>query len=211
MMALMDGGYDVVYGQRETRHGESRFKLASAKLFYRLLHSISDVEIPRDVGDFRLMSRRIVERLNQMPERDRFLRGMVAWLGGRQIALLYNRDPRHQGETAYTLSKMIRLAVDGLIGFSTAPLRAAVVLAGLGVILGAFIAAYVLAGFLAGHPARGWTSLALVVVFFGVSQLGCLAIVGAYVGRIYIQVKARPLVLIDQIIAGGPTVATRDA
>ena len=121
----MDEGFDVVYGRRRTRPKESRFKLATACLFYRTLSAIAEVDIPRDTGDFRLMSRRIVERLNAMPEQDRFLRGMVAWLGGRQSELLYDRDPRHAGATGYTLGKMTRLAVDGLTSFSTAPLRLA--------------------------------------------------------------------------------------
>lgn len=201
MMARMDDGFDVVYGRRRTRQGENRMKLATAKLFYRLLYSVSDVEIPQEVGDFRLMTRRMVERLNTMPEQDRFLRGMVAWLGGRQTEVLYDRDAREAGVSAYTLPKMIRLAIDGLTGFSTAPLTVAVVLAGAGMVLGAFLALYALVGFAIGRPERGWTSLALIVVFFGVAQLGCLAIIGAYIGRIYNQVKGRPLFIIDAVVS----------
>ena len=204
MMARMDEGFEVVYGRRRSRPGESGFKLATAAAFYRLLHSVSEVEIPQDVGDFRLMSRAIVDRLNAMPEQDRYLRGMVAWLGGRQTEVLYDRAPRQAGVTAYTLPRMIRLAVDGLLGFSTAPLKVAVVLAAMGMALGGLIAIYALVGFLVGRPERGWTSLALMVVFFGVSQLGCLAIIGAYVGRIYNQVKGRPLFLIDEVVSGAP-------
>jgi polyisoprenyl-phosphate glycosyltransferase len=203
MMARMDDGYDVVYGRRRTRGGESAFKLATAKGFYRLLHSVSEVEIPQDVGDFRLMSRRIVDRLNAMPEQDRFLRGMVAWLGGRQTELLYDRDARHAGVTAYTLSKMIRLAVNGLTGFSTAPLKIAVWLAFSGMGLAALIVLYTLYGLLMGHAQKGWASLALIQVFFGTGQLGCLGIIGAYLGRIYTQVKGRPLFMVDEVIRGG--------
>ncbi len=202
MMARMDEGYDVVYGRRRSRGGESTFKLATAKGFYRLLRSVSEVDIPQDVGDFRLMSRRIVERLNAMPEQDRFLRGMVAWLGGRQTEVLYDRDARRAGETAYTLSKMARLAVNGLTGFSTAPLKIAVVLAIAGMGIAALIVIYALIGVLMGHSERGWASLALIQVFFGVGQLGCLAIMGAYVGRIYTQVKGRPLFMVDEVIRG---------
>ena len=201
MMARMDEGFDVVYGRRRTRASESRFKLATASMFYRLLGSLSEVEIPTDTGDFRLMSRRIVERLNAMPEHDRFLRGMVAWLGGAQTELLYDRDARHAGETGYTLRKMAALAVNGLTGFSTAPLRIAVVLATLGMGLGLAIVLYALVGFLTGKAAPGWTSLALIMVFFGVAQLGCLAIIGAYLGRTYMQVKGRPLFMIDDVVA----------
>ena len=203
MMARMDEGFDVVYGRRRSRGGESAFKLATAKWFYRLLHSVSEVEIPEDVGDFRLMNRRMVDRLNAMPEQDRFLRGMVAWLGGRQGELLYDRDARHAGETAYTLSKMMRLAVNGLTGFSTAPLKIAVVLATAGMGLAALIVLYALWGALMGHAQKGWASLALIQVFFGVGQLGCLAIIGAYLGRIYTQVKGRPLFMVDEVVRGG--------
>ncbi len=201
LMARMDEGFDVVYGRRRTRASESRFKLATASAFYRLLASLSEVSIPKDTGDFRLMSRRIVERLNAMPEQDRFLRGMVAWLGGAQTELEYDRDPRYAGQTGYTLRKMVHLAVTGLTGFSTAPLKIAVVLAFIGMALAAAIAAYALVGFFVGHAAPGWTSLALIMAFFGVGQLGCLAIMGAYLGRIYMQVKGRPLFLIDEVVA----------
>jgi dolichol-phosphate mannosyltransferase len=204
MMARMDQGFDVVYGRRRTRASESRFKLATASLFYRLLHRISEVEIPSDTGDFRLMSRRIVERLNAMPEHDRFIRGMVAWLGGRQTEILYDRDARYAGETNYTLMKMVRLAVNGLTSFSTAPLRIASLLAVGGMFIAAAIVVYALVAFMQGNVARGWTSLALITVFFGISQLGCLAIIGAYLGRIYMQVKGRPLYLVNEVIASEP-------
>jgi glycosyltransferase involved in cell wall biosynthesis len=204
MMARMDEGYDVVYGRRRSRTDESRFKVATAALFYRLLGRLSEVEIPVDTGDFRLMSRRIVDRLNAMPEHDRYLRGMVAWLGGAQAELLYDRDPRHAGETGYTLRKMLRLAVNGVTSFSTAPLKAALVFATLGILIAAGILIYALVGFFTGKAEPGWTSLALIMVFFGISQLGCLAIIGAYVGRTYMQLKGRPLFLIDEIATQAP-------
>ena len=138
-----------------------------------------------------------------MPEPDRFLRGMGAWLGGRQAEVLYDRDARHAGETAYTLSKMVRLAVNGLTGFSTAPLKIAVVLASAGMGLAALIMLYAFYGALMGHAQKGWASLALIQVFFGVGQLGCLAIIGAYLGRIYTQVKGRPLFMVDEVVRGG--------
>ncbi len=201
MMRLMDGGCDVVYGRRRARARESTFKLATASLFYRLLGRIAEVDIPRDTGDFRLMSRRIVDRLNAMPEQDRFLRGMIAWLGGRQVELLYDRDARHAGETGYSLSKMMRLAIDGLTSFSTAPLRLAGALSVLGICVAFGLAIYALAGFASGRAVPGWTSLALIVVFFSTAQLICMAIFGEYLGRIYIQGKHRPLYLIDEIVA----------
>lgn len=201
MMAKMDEGFDVVYGRRRSRAQESRFKLATASLFYRILHRVAEIDIPADTGDFRVMSRRMVDRLNAMPEHDRFIRGMVAWLGGRQTEVLYDRDARFAGETNYTLAKMARLAVNGLTSFSTAPLRIASFLAIVGMILAAAIVIYALVAFTQGNVARGWTSLALITVFFGIGQLGCLAIIGAYLGRIYMQVKGRPLYVVDEVIA----------
>lgn len=200
MMARMDEGFDVVYGKRRTRSAETGFKLVTASLFYRFLASLSEVKIPQQVGDFRLMSRRIVDRLNAMPEQDRYIRGMVAWLGGRQTEVLYDRDPRFAGETSYTLAKMLKLAVAGITSFSTAPLRLASLLAVGGLVIAMGLLAYILVGFLTGHAMRGWTSLALITVFFGVGQFGCLAIMGSYLGRVFMEVKNRPLYFVDEIL-----------
>jgi dolichol-phosphate mannosyltransferase len=134
-----------------------------------------------------------------MPERDRFLRGMVAWLGGRQSALPYDRDARVAGQTGYTLGKMVRLAVAGLTGFSSAPLKLAVFLAFAGAFVGVCLTFYAVAGFLTGRAVAGWTSLAILIVFFGSGQFFCLGIIGAYVGRIFVQVKGRPMYMIDEI------------
>jgi dolichol-phosphate mannosyltransferase len=147
------------------------------------------------------MSRRAVDRLNAMPEQDRFLRGMVAWLGGRQTEVLYDRDPRFAGETGYTLKKMLKLATAGITSFSTLPLRLAIVLAAAGMGIALLLLIYVFVGFLTGHVARGWTSLAMILVFFGVGQFGCMAIMGAYIGRIFLEVKARPLFFIDEVVS----------
>ena len=201
MMPRLDAGCDVVYGRRRARANESTFKRATASLFYRLLRRIAEVDIPRDTGDFRLMSRRMVERLNAMPEQDRFLRGMIAWLGGRQEEILYDRDPRYAGATGYTLAKMIRLAMDGLTSFSTAPLRLAGFMSTLGVFAAIGLTIYAVAGFMLGKTVPGWTSLAVIVVFFSTAQLICLSIFGEYLGRIYMQGKNRPLYLIDDIAA----------
>ncbi len=204
MMRRMDEGCDVVYGRRRERARESRFKLASASLFYKLLRTIAEVDIPQDTGDFRLMSRRIVERLNAMPEQDRFLRGMIAWLGGKQVELLYDRDPRHAGATGYTFAKMMRLAVDGLTSFSTAPLRLAGFMSVVGVFVAFALAIYALAGFVSGRATPGWTSLALIIVFFSTAQLICMTIFGEYLGRVYMQGKNRPLYLVDEIVTHRP-------
>jgi dolichol-phosphate mannosyltransferase len=200
LSARMDEGFDVVFAQRRTRAKESAFKLVTANLFYRLLAGMSETPIPRNVGDFRLMSRRAVDRLNAMPEQDRFLRGMVAWLGGRQTEVLYDRDPRFAGETGYTLKKMIKLATAGITSFSTLPLKLAVVLAGAGAAIAFALLLYVVVGFITGHVARGWTSLAVMMVFFGVGQFLCLAVMGSYIGRIFLEVKARPLYFVDDVV-----------
>ena len=199
MRRQMAQGYDVVYGRRRIRTHESRFKIVTARLFYRMLTRFAEVDIPADTGDFRLMSRRIADQLNAMPEHDRFLRGMVAWLGGRQTEILYDRDPRYAGTTGYSLAKMLKLAVNGLIGFSVAPLHFAVVFAMLGAVIGVVILIYSLIGFILGNVVPGWTSLALMTVFFGTGQFVCLGIIGAYLGRTYMEVKHRPLFLIEEI------------
>jgi len=201
MRAKMADGYDVVYGRRKSRAQESGFKVGTAKLFYRVLMWLSEVDIPADTGDFRLMSRRIADQLNAMPEHDRFLRGMVAWLGGRQTEVLYDRDPRYAGTTGYSLAKMFKLAVNGLIGFSVAPLNFAVVLALLGALIGMAVLVFSLIAYLLGNVIPGWTSLAMMTVFFGTGQFICLGIIGAYLGRTYMEVKRRPLFLIDEIAA----------
>ena len=209
MRSKMEEGVDVVYGRRRSRANESQFKIVTARLFYRVLMQLSEVNIPTDTGDFRLMSRRIVDQLNAMPEHDRFLRGMVAWLGGRQTEISYDRDPRYAGTTGYSLAKMLKLAVDGLIGFSVAPLNFAVILALLGAVIGVIVLGYSLVSFLLGRVLPGWTSLAILTVFFGTGQFVCLGILGAYLGRAYMEVKQRPLFLIDEIVHGNeaPTVA----
>lgn len=210
LMARMDEGADVVYARRRHRASESVFKLASARLFYRLLRLLSDVEIPEDTGDFRLISRRIVDRLNDMPEQDRFLRGMVAWLGGSQAEVSYDRDARFAGKTNYTLGKMLRLALAGVTSFSTWPLRLAGFMAGVGALGGLGLAIYVIAGFVVGRAAPGWTSLALIMIFFATVQFACLGVMGAYLGRIFMQVKGRPLYLVDEEV-GGDCAARDDA
>jgi dolichol-phosphate mannosyltransferase len=201
MMARLKEGVDVVYGRRRTRAKESQFKLVTASLFYKLLRMLSDIDIPADTGDFRLMSRRIVDRLNAMPEHDRFLRGMVAWLGGTQTEILYDRDPRFAGQTGYTFSKMLRLAGNGVVGFSTRPLKLSVLFAAIGMLIGLGVVLYTLIGYWRGTVVPGWTSQALITIFFGVAQLGCMSVIGSYLGRTYMQVKSRPLFMIDEISA----------
>ncbi|HUO54035.1 MAG TPA: glycosyltransferase family 2 protein [Rhodoblastus sp.] len=199
MMRRMDEGFDVVYGRRNARAGETPFKRASAYLFYRLLDRLSETPIPMDVGDFRLMGRQIVDRLNAMPEQDRFLRGMISWLGGRQTEIAYDRDPRFAGTTGYSARKMIGLAMAGLTSFSTAPLRLAAIMTACGVGFAFLVGLYVLYGLFFGKVTPGWTSLALIVAIFSTAQMASLAVLSIYVGRIFTQVKMRPLYIIDEV------------
>lgn len=199
MIAKWREGYDVVYGTRIERPGESIFKLATARLFYRLLNHLSDIAIPLDTGDFRLMSRKVVDILKSMPERDRFIRGMVSWVGFRQVAIPYKRTIRYAGQTKYPLRKMLRFAIDGILSFSTKPLQVAV---GLGAI-SAFIALVVIIYALylrlfTNTWVRGWTALMIAVLFIGGVQLVSVGILGEYIGRIYNEIKKRPLYVVQE-------------
>jgi len=196
-------GADVVYGVRKSRAGETAFKRATAHGFYRLLANATDVDIPLDAGDFRLMSRRALDVLLAMPEQARFIRGMVAWIGFRQVPILYHRDERFAGETKYPLAKMLRFAFDALTGFSSAPLKLASH-AGFALSVGSvLIVLYIVYAWLSGHSIQGWTSLMLVVVVLGAVQMFVLALMGEYIGRLYNEAKGRPLYIVQEI-AGAP-------
>ena len=198
MLAKWQEGFDVVYGVRTERVGESSFKLGSAKLFYRLLNKLSSVAIPLDAGDFRLMDRRVVNVLASMPEQDRFVRGMVAWVGFKQCALPYKRVERFAGVSKYPLRKMLRFALDGILSFSIKPLQVAV---GFGFVCASFSVCGILyALFLRLFTniwVEGWTALMIAVLFIGGVQLICLGILGEYVGRIYNEAKRRPLYIVQ--------------
>ena len=200
MVARWREGYHVAYGVRTDREGETRFKLATAKAFYRLMNRLSETPIPLDTGDFRLMDRRVVEVLRAMPERDRFVRGMVAWAGFRQIAVPYRRAARFAGESKYPLFKMIRFALDGLTSFSRAPLRVATWMGFFvsSIALLAIIYALVLRLFTS-NWVTGWTALFIAILFLGGAQLLSLGVIGEYVGRIYGETKRRPLYLIEEM------------
>jgi dolichol-phosphate mannosyltransferase len=192
-------GADVVYGVRKSRAGETAFKRATAHGFYRLLANATDVDIPLDAGDFRLISRRTLDILLAMPEQARFIRGMVAWIGFKQVPILYNRDERFAGESKYPLSKMLRFALDALTGFSSAPLKLASH-AGLALSAGSvLIVLYILYAWIAGRNIQGWTSLMLVVVVLGAVQMFVLALMGEYIGRLYNESKRRPLYIVQEI------------
>jgi polyisoprenyl-phosphate glycosyltransferase len=196
-------GYDVVYAIRRTRKGESPFKLFTARLFYRTIKRLTKVSIPVDTGDFRLMSRRVVEALKRSPERHRFLRGMVSWVGYNQIGVTYDREERHSGSTKYPVTKMLRFAIDGITSFSDVPLRFAAYL-GFASSAVAFIYALIVIGYklFSLHPpgyTPGWASTIVAVLFLGGVQLISLGILGEYIGRIYDEVKGRPLYLIADV------------
>ena len=201
MLRLMDQqSADVVYGQRRARAGETWFKTRTAALFYRLMRRLVDIDLPVDAGDFRLMNQRTVAVLNNMPEQHRFIRGMVAWIGLRQVPLLYDRDPRRAGETHYPLHRMIRLAFDAITGFSVMPLRLAS-LAGAGVgVIGLLLLSYTLLGWITGRVTQGWTSMMSLMLILGGAQLLLLGIFGEYLGRLYIEAKRRPLFVVDRVL-----------
>lgn len=204
MMAEMTSqSADVVYAVRRKRDGESWFKKASASFFYRVLARLTDVAIPLDTGDFRLMSRRALDAFLSLPEQARFIRGMVAWIGFKQVPFAYDRAERFSGETHYPLSKMLRLAFDAITGFSTAPLRWASH-AGLALVGIAFLLLiYTLWGWWSGSAIQGWTSMMFVIVLLGAAQMFVLGMIGEYLGRLYMEVKRRPLYLVSDI-AGRP-------
>jgi polyisoprenyl-phosphate glycosyltransferase len=197
--AMRDQQADVVYAVRRKRDGETMFKRATAAGFYRVLDRVTDTPIPLDTGDFRLMTRRALDAFLSLPEQARFIRGMVAWVGFRQVPFPYDRAERHAGETNYPLGKMVRLAFDAVTGFSTAPLRfashASVILAGLSLLLLFYIAW----GFFEGSPVQGWTSTMLVVTVLSAVQMFVLGMIGEYLGRLYIESKRRPLYLVADI------------
>jgi len=204
MLLKWKEGYQVVYGKRLTRDGETRFKLLTAKWFYRIINRFSDTPIPLDTGDFRLMDRSVVDSIKRMPERDRFLRGMVSWVGFRQYALSYERAKRFAGSTKYPLKKMISFALDGILSFSNKPLRMAI-------ITGFWLSGFALLGFIYAFVLRvftsilvsSWTLLFATMFFIGGFQLICLGIIGEYIGRIYQESKSRPLYIVNELLGFG--------
>ncbi|MEO6225242.1 MAG: glycosyltransferase family 2 protein [Sphingomicrobium sp.] len=199
MEAMSSQSADVVFGVRRSRQGETAFKRATAHGFYRLLSRATEVDIPLDAGDFRLMSRRALDALLAMPEQARFIRGMVAWIGFRQVPFAYDRHERFAGETKYPLKKMVSFALDALTGFSSAPLKLASH-AGLWLAAGSvLLIIYIAYAWLAGRSIQGWTSLMLIVVVLGAVQMFVLALMGEYIGRLYNEAKRRPLYIVQEV------------
>lgn len=192
-------GYDVVYGVRIERPGENRFRLGAIRLFYRLINLVSNVKMLVDVGDFRLVDRKVVDALAEMLERDRYLRGMMVWIGFRQTAVFYKRFPRFAGKSNYPLLKLLRLATDAVLSFSLTPLRLSISTGFLAIGIALVGIVYALYERLVARDApRGWTSLFVAVLFMGGVQLITLGIIGEYIGRIYGEVKRRPLYLVQE-------------
>jgi polyisoprenyl-phosphate glycosyltransferase len=203
MLKIMkDSGADVVYGQRRSRAGDSWFKTFTASLFYRLLERSTDILIPVDAGDFRLMSRRVSDIVAQMPERDRFIRGMVASIGFKQVPFLYDRQERYAGSTKYPLSKMIRFATDAFLGFSMVLLRFSSLVA-FGLLLALIgVAAYSIYAWAYLEVVPGWTSIMITIIVVSFFQLIVMSVIGEYVGRIYLSTKNRPLFIVDAVERG---------
>jgi len=201
MLAKFEEGYDVVYGIRTKRHGETIFKRFTAAAYYRLLRALLGFEVPLDAGDFRLMSRPMVLTLRSLRERHRFVRGMVAWIGFRQTKVFYERPARFAGETKYPLRKMIRFAVDGITSFSIIPVRLATYLGAFTGILAVLIGIWAMVQKLRGAPTvEGWTTIMMLIALSSSAQLLVMGVLGEYVGRIYDEVKRRPLYTVAERI-----------
>ena len=202
MLKLWEEGYEVIYGKRKTREGESKFKLLTAKMFYSTLNALSDVEIPKDTGDFRLVDRKVVDIINSMPEHNKFLRGLFSWVGFEQKAFEYERKERFAGKTKYPLRKMLKLASDGIIGFSTKPLKLVGGLGILAIITSFIILIYSILSFLFkwNNLTAGWTSMMVTITFFSGTILISLWMIGEYIARIYDESKSRPQYIINKKI-----------
>lgn len=192
-------GYDVVYGVRKRRLGEGRFKLFTASAFYRVLKSFTNIEIPVNVGDFRLINARTADELRKLREKDRFVRGLVSWIGFKQVGVLYEREERFAGETKYPVKKMLKFAIDGITSFSSVPLKLASWLGYIASVLAFLYLCSVFIQKLMGYTIEGWATIMVALLFLGGVQLICLGIIGEYIGRIFNETKSRPIYIIDTI------------
>ena len=202
MLKKWEEGYDVIYGKRKARKGESAFKLLTAKAFYSTLNKLSDVEIPKDTGDFRLVDRKVVDVINSLPEHNKFLRGLFSWVGFKQYAYEYERKERFAGKTKYPLKKMLKLAQDGILSFSTKPLKIVGGFGILSVIISVAILIYSILSFTFkwNSLTPGWTSLMCTMTFLGGVILISLWMIGEYIARIYDETKQRPQYIVDKTI-----------
>ncbi len=199
MVERWRAGAEVVFGRRTERHGESWLKRVTAAAFYRLINALSDTPIPRDTGDFRLLGPRAVAALRSLRERQRFMKGLFAWVGFRSEAFDYERAPRLAGDSKFSYWRLWNLAIEGITGFSTVPLRVATYIGFASAVLAFFGALWVLTRTLLwGDPVAGWPSMMVVISFLGGLQLMALGIIGEYLGRLYLEAKQRPLYVIDE-------------
>jgi dolichol-phosphate mannosyltransferase len=201
MVQQWQQGYQVVYAQRTQRRRENWFKRLTAYCFYRLLQRLADVNIPTDTGDFCLMDRQVIDLLNTMPERNRYIRGLRAWLGFQQTAVTYVRDPRHAGEAKYTFRKSFMLALNSLVSFSIVPLRLSTYLGLVAAAIALLMVGLVLYWrlFAPNSPLTGYASITIAIFFLGAVQLISIGILGEYIGRIYEEVKGRPLYTLAEV------------
>lgn len=202
MLKLWEEGNEVIYAKRKKREGESAFKLFTAKMFYKALNGLSDVEIPKDTGDFRLVDKKVVDVINSLPEHNKFLRGLFSWVGFKQAPFEYERKERFAGKTKYPLKKMLKLASDGIISFSTKPLK---VIGGIGmasIVISFFVLLYSILSFVFkwNNLTAGWTSIMVAITFFAGVQLLSIWIISEYIARIYDESKGRPQYIVDKKI-----------
>lgn len=202
MIKLWEKGNDVIYAKRKLREGESKFKLYTAKLFYKILNGLSDIEIPKDTGDFRMADRKVIDVINTLPEHNKFLRGLFSWVGFKQVPFEYERKERYAGKTKYPLRKMLKLATDGIISFSSKPLK---IIGGIGtisIIISFFVLIYSLLSYIFNWNSLmpGWTSIMVSITFFAGVQLLSIWMMSEYISRIYDESKKRPQYVIDKKI-----------
>lgn len=198
MYNKLNEGFEIVYARRNKRKGESVFKKITAKVFYRILSKLTTIDIPLDTGDFRIIKRKVIDEIKKMPEKQKFLRGQMAWLGFRQSFVEYDRDERLSGKTGYTIRKMMRLATDGITSFSNFPLRLATISGFLCAFAGFLLILYTLySRYILKDYEKGWSSLMITIVFLGGIQLIGIGIIGEYISRIYDNIRNRPLYIVE--------------
>lgn len=204
MVEQWRNGFDVVYGVRSDRAGETRFKLWTASMFYRMMGRLTNIHIPPNVGDFRLMSRRVVDQVKTLREKDRFVRGLVSWVGFSQTGVTYKRDARYAGETKYPFRKMLKFSFDGITSFSTVPLKVATWMGTGAAVLAILYLSTVFIQWTLGYTVQGWATIMVAVLFLGSTQLICIGILGEYVGRVFNEVKPRPMYVIEDVLSSEP-------
>lgn len=202
MLKLWEDGNDVIYAKRKVRKGESKFKLYTAKVFYKILNALSDIEIPKDTGDFRMADRKVIDVINSLPEHNKFLRGLFSWVGYKQIPIEYERKERFAGKTKYPFRKMFKLATDGIIGFSSKPLKIIGGIGMLSIMISFAVLIYSILSYIFNwnNLMPGWTSIMVSITFFAGVQLLSIWMMSEYISRIYDESKKRPQYVIDKKI-----------